>query len=299
MDSIGTSTEAMEVLSDAQAGLQEVAENPGIIRTWLEGLVPDLLNFALQVVIALVVYVIGGKIIKLILKMLSRGMERRGTDEGVKQFLLPLVKYSLYVILIFIIMGLFGIATTSAVAVLGSAGVAVGLALQGSLSNFAGGVLILLLKPFRVGDYIVEHSGGKEGTVTEISIFYTKLLSADNKMILVPNGTLANCTVTNVSGMEKRRVDVEVGIAYEADIRTAKEVLKKVAAEDEARLKEEEPVVFVDSLGDSSVNMGVRIWVAAENYWSTKWRLTENVKYALDEAGISIPYPQLDVQINQ
>lgn len=299
MDSIGTSTEAMEVLSDAQAGLQEVAENPGIIRTWLEGLVPDLLNFALQVVIALVVYVIGGKIIKLILKMLSRGMERRGTDEGVKQFLLPLVKYSLYVILIFIIMGLFGIATTSAVAVLGSAGVAVGLALQGSLSNFAGGVLILLLKPFRVGDYIVEHSGGKEGTVTEISIFYTKLLSADNKMILVPNGTLANCTVTNVSGMEKRRVDVEVGIAYEADIRTAKEVLKKVAAEDEARLKEEEPIVFVDSLGDSSVNMGVRIWVAAENYWSTKWRLTENVKYALDEAGISIPYPQLDVQIKQ
>ena len=299
MDSIGTSTEAMEVLSDAQAGLQEVAENPGIIRTWLEGLVPDLLNFALQVVIALVVYVIGGKIIKLILKMLSRGMERRGTDEGVKQFLLPLVKYSLYVILIFIIMGLFGIATTSAVAVLGSAGVAVGLALQGSLSNFAGGVLILLLKPFRVGDYIVEHSGGKEGPVTEISIFYTKLLSADNKMILVPNGTLANCTVTNVSGMEKRRVDVEVGIAYEADIRTAKEVLKKVAAEDEARLKEEEPVVFVDSLGDSSVNMGVRILVAAENYWSTKWRLTENVKYALDEAGISIPYPQLDVQIKQ
>ena len=299
MDSIGTSTEAMEALSDAQAGLQEVAENPGIIRTWLEGLVPDLLNFALQVVIALVVYVIGGKIIKLILKMLSRGMERRGTDEGVKQFLLPLVKYSLYVILIFIIMGLFGIATTSAVAVLGSAGVAVGLALQGSLSNFAGGVLILLLKPFRVGDYIVEHSGGKEGTVTEISIFYTKLLSADNKMILVPNGTLANCTVTNVSGMEKRRVDVEVGIAYEADIRTAKEVLKKVAAEDEARLKEVEPVVFVDSLGDSSVNMGVRIWVAAENYWSTKWRLTENVKYALDEAGISIPYPQMDVQIKQ
>ena len=299
MDSIGTSTEAMEVLSDAQAGLQEVAENPGIIRTWLEGLVPDLLNFALQVVIALVVYVIGGKIIKLILKMLSRGMERRGTDEGVKQFLLPLVKYSLYVILIFIIMGLFGIATTSAVAVLGSAGVAVGLALQGSLSNFAGGVLILLLKPFRVGDYIVEHSGGKEGTVTEISIFYTKLLSADNKMILVPNGTLANCTVTNVSGMEKRRVDVEVGIAYEADIRTAKEVLKKVAAEDEARLKEEEPVVFVDSLGDSSVNMGVRIWVKTEDYWSARWRLTENIKYALDSHNISIPYPQMDVQIKQ
>ena len=137
-------------------------------------------------------------------------------------FVLPLIKYALYLVLIFIIMGLFGIATTSAVAVLGSAGVAVGLALQGSLSNFAGGVLILLLKPFRVGDYIIEHSGGKEGTVTEISIFYTKLLTIDNKVVMVPNGTLSNSSITNVSTMEKRRVDLVVGIAYEADIRTAK-----------------------------------------------------------------------------
>lgn len=298
-NSFSNATETMEVFNNAQAGLQEVAENPGIIRTWLEGLVPDLLNFALQVVIALIVYTIGGRLIRLILKMVGKAMDKRGTDEGVKQFLLPLIKYSLYVVLVFIIMGLFGIATTSAVAVLGSAGVAVGLALQGSLSNFAGGVLILLLKPFHVGDYIVEHSGGKEGTVAEISIFYTKLLTADNKLVVVPNGTLSNCSITNVSDVDRRRVDVAVGIAYEADIREAKEVLYQTAESDPARLPEEEVLVFVDSLGDSAVNIGVRIWVAAEDYWTAKWRLTENVKYALDEKGISIPYQQIDVQIKQ
>lgn len=141
-----------------------------------------------------------------------------GTDEGVKQFMIPVIKYSLYVVLIFIIMGLFGIATTSAVAVLGAMGhgVAVGLALQGSLSNFAGGVLILLLKPFKVGDYIIEHSHNNEGTVTEISIFYTKLLTVDNKLIVIPNGTLSNSSLTNVTNKDRRRVDLVVGTAYEA-----------------------------------------------------------------------------------
>ena len=298
-NSFPDTTETIEAFNNAQEGLKEVAENPGLIRTWLEGLVPDLLNFALQVVVAIAVYVVGSKIIHLIVKMVSRAMDRKETDEGVKQFLLPLIRYSLSILLIFIIMGLFGIATTSAVAVLGSAGVAIGLALQGSLSNFAGGVLILLLKPFRVGDYIIEHAGGNEGTVAEISIFYTKLMTADNRVVVVPNGTLANCSITNVSNVDKRRVDIAVGIAYEADIRKAKEVLYQVAEEDAARLPEEEAVVFVDSLGDSAVNMGVRIWVAAENYWTAKWRLTANVKYALHEQGISIPYQQIDVQIKQ
>ena len=294
------STEALETLvNEAQEGLQEVAKNPGLIRSWLEGLIPDLLNFALQVVIAIVIYIIGGKIIGAIVKMVRRSMDKAGTDEVVKQFVTPVIKYGLYVILIFIIMGLFGIATTSAVAVLGSAGVAIGLALQGSLSNFAGGVLILILKPFRVGEYIVVNGSGIEGTVTEISVFYTKLLTADNKLIVIPNGTLSNSSITNVSHVEKRRVDILVGIGYEADIREAKAVLLKLAEEDEARIAEEEPVVFVNNLGDSAVELGVRIWVAAENYWSAKWRLTENIKYALDEHGISIPYQQIDVQIKQ
>ena len=176
-------------------------------------------------------------------------------------------------------------------------GFAIGLALQGSLANFAGGVLILLLKPFKVGDYIIQ--GGNEGTVYEISIFYTKLKTVDNKVVVIPNGILSNNTLTNVSHMEKRRVDVTVGISYDADIKLAKELLYQLAQRDESRLPEEDAVVFVDNLGASSVDIGVRVWVKSEDYWDTKWRLMENIKYILDENHISIPYQQIDVQIKQ
>lgn len=290
-------TETVDVLAEAQAGIQEVAENPGIIRTYFENLVPDLLNFALQVVVAIIVYGISVKVISMIVKLARKTLEHRNADVGVIQFLCSVIKYGLYFILFMVILNLFGVATTSAVAVLGSCGVAVGLALQGSLSNFAGGVLILLLKPFVVGDYIIE--GSNEGTVYEISIFYTKLKTADNKVIVIPNGNLSNSSLTNMSHMDRRRVDVVIGIAYEADIRTAKEVLYEVADKDPARIKEEEALVIVDNLGASSVDIGVRIWVPTELYWEAKWRLMENMKYALDEHGISIPYPQLDVKIKE
>lgn len=282
-----------------EENLQEVAENPGLIRTWLEGLVPDILNFAFQVVLALLIYIIGARVIKWLVKLVGRSMDRAGADEGVKQFVKPLVKYGLYVLLIFMIMGVFGIATTSAVAVLGSAGVAIGLALQGSLSNFAGGVLILVLKPFRVGDYIIEDTNKNEGIVSEISIFYTKLHTTDNRVVVIPNGILSNCSLTNVTDMDRRRVDLSVGISYEADIRKAKEILFKLATEEPARLPEEEPVVYVDTLGASSVDLGIRIWVRTEEYWSARWRLTENIKYTFDENGIEIPYQKIDVQIKQ
>lgn len=297
------STEIVDTLTNAQENMQqnveEVAKNPGIIRTYFENLVPDLISFGLQVVIAILIYVVGAKIIKAILKMMNRSMERAGTDIGVKQFLSTVIKYALYIILIMIILNLFGIATTSVVALIGSAGVAIGLALQGSLANIAGGVLILLLKPFRVGDYIIEDTNKNEGTVAEISVFYTKLLTIDNKVVMIPNGILANASLTNVSHMDKRRVDLVVGVSYEADIKKTKEVLQKVIEEEPARLKDEEMQVFVSELADSSVNMGVRVWVKAEEYWPAKWRITENVKLALDKNGISIPYPQLDVQIKQ
>lgn len=291
------STESVDVITEAQAGIEQMAKNPGIIRTYFESLVPDLFNFALQVIIAIVVYAVGAKIIKMTVKIVRKALERRNTDIGVIQFLSAVIRYSMYFILFMMILNLFGIATTSAVAVLGSCGVAVGLALQGSLANFAGGVLILLLKPFVVGDYIVE--GSNEGTVYEISIFYTKLKTVDNKVIVIPNGNLSNSSLINVSHMDNRRVDVAVGIAYEADIRTAKDILYKVAEEDPARLPDEDIVVAVDNLGASSVDMTVRIWVKSEDYWPTKWRLTENIKYALDENNISIPYQQIDVQIKK
>lgn len=290
-------TESVDVITEAQAGIEQVAKNPGIIRTYFASLVPDLFNFALQVIIAIIVYAVGAKLIKMTVKIVRKTLERRNTDIGVIQFLSAVIRYSMYFVLFMVILNLFGIATTSAVAVLGSCGVAVGLALQGSLANFAGGVLILLLKPFVVGDYIIE--GANEGTVYEISIFYTKLKTVDNKVIVIPNGNLSNSSLINVSHMDNRRVDVAVGIAYEADIRTAKDILYKVAEEDPARLPGEDIVVAVDNLGASSVDMTVRIWVKSEDYWPTKWRLTENIKYALDENNISIPYQQIDVQIKK
>ena len=290
-------TESVDVITEAQAGIEQVAKNPGIIRTYFESLIPDLFNFALQVIIAIIVYAVGAKLIKMTVKIVRKTLERRNTDIGVIQFLSAVIRYSMYFVLFMVILNLFGIATTSAVAVLGSCGVAVGLALQGSLANFAGGVLILLLKPFVVGDYIIE--GANEGTVYEISIFYTKLKTVDNKVIVIPNGNLSNSSLINVSHMDNRRVDVAVGIAYGADIRTAKDILYKVAEEDPARLPDEDIVVAVDNLGASSVDMTVRIWVKSEDYWPTKWRLTENIKYALDENNISIPYQQIDVQIKK
>lgn len=277
--------------------LQQVTENPGIIRTYFENLIPDVISFALQVILAFFIYAISAKIIKWVVKLVRKAMERHDVDTGVVQFLTAIVRYGLYIIMIMTILSLFGVATTSVVAVLGSAGVAIGLALQGSLSNFAGGVLILILKPFKVGDYIIQ--GGTEGTVYEISLFYTKLKTGDNKVVVVPNGILSNNTLVNASHMDRRRVDIVVGISYDADIRTAKDIIYKLAQNDECRLPEENAIVFVDNLGASSVDIGVRLWVKASDYWTVKWRLTENIKYAMDENNISIPYTQIDVQIKQ
>ena len=189
--------------------------------------------------------------------------------------------------------------TTSVAAALASCGVAIGLALQGSLSNFAGGVLILVLKPFVVGDYIVEDNKGREGTVKEIQLFYTKLLTVDNKTVIIPNGTLANTSLTNVTAQDKRRLDLSVGISYDADLKKAKELIEGIFRADEDILKEEGINVFVDNLGDSSVVIGARGWVKKDAYWTTKWRLTENIKLTLDENGIEIPFNQVVVHVKE
>ena len=171
-----------------------------------------------------------------------------------------------------------------------NAGVAVGLALQGSLSNLAGGMLILFLKPFVVGDYIIEDSHGNEGTVKEIQIFYTKLATIDNKTIIVPNGTLANTSLTNVTDKDYRQLDLKVDIAYEADLRLAKKLLQGLVKNDPSVIQSMEHNVFVNELGSSSVVLGVRAWVKSEEYWPTRWRMLENIKLTLDENHIDIPY---------
>ena len=269
----------------------------GLLKNYIESILPNILDFCFNVVLAVIVYLIGSRIIKAILKMNKRWADRKEIDEGVKQFIHAFIKGALYVLLIFIILTLFGVTTALVVAVLGSAGLTLGLALQGSLSNFAGGVMILLMKPFKVGDYVIEDTNKNEGTVEEISLFYTRLKTIDNKSIVIPNGTLANNSMTNVTAAEKRRLDLTVSISYQADIRQAKEVLNQVILNEPACLLEEETKVFVSELADSCVIMGIRIWVKTEDYWDAKWRMNENIKYALDENEIEIPYPQMDVTI--
>lgn len=273
--------------------------NPGLIQMYLQELPDKALRFGIRVLLAFIFFVIGVQIIKLIRMIVRRSLKRASADTGVTQFLDSFIKAALYILLLFMIASGFGLDATSVVALLGSAGVAIGLAIQGSLSNFAGGVLILLLKPFKVDDYIMIGDGAEQGTVKEIQLFYTKLATADNHVLIIPNGTLSNSIIVNVSMLEDRRLDIAVGIAYDADIRTAKEVLLKVMQQDEAVIKEKDCIVFVNELGDSSVNLNMRCWCRNEAYWEAKWRITESVKYALDEAGISIPFPQMDVHLEQ
>lgn len=297
----------MSQIGNILAKSQEVSEleelekitQPGVLKSYLEGLAPGMLGFALRVVIAVIIYFIGGKIIKWIRKVLRRALERSNVDKGVRQFLDSCTKVALYFVLVIIVVNQLGIETTSVVAVLGSAGLTIGLALQGSLSNFAGGVLILIFKPFKVGDYIIEDTHNNEGTVSEIMIFYTKLLTADNKVIVIPNGVLANASLTNVTKQEKRRLDLFVGISYDADIKKAKTVLQELLLQEPARTTNEEVNVFVEALEDSSVKIGCRVWVKAEEYWQAKWRLTESMKEKLEEAGIEIPYNQLNVSVTK
>lgn len=258
---------------------------------------PALISFALSVVCAVLVYVIGVRIVKLLRRLLKKMLQRHHVDEGVQQFLDAIAKFSGYFILILTVLGLFGVTTASVVAVLGSAGLTLGLALQGSLSNFAGGVLILLLKPFVVGDYIVEETGKNEGYVQEISIFYTTLLTAEEMMVVIPNGTLANNSITNISKSGRRRLDIPVDIAYAADLQKAKKILLQVAEQAQHRLISEPPAVLVWELAESSVKLIVRVWTTPEFYWDEKWELNERIKLALDAAGIEIAFPQLDVHV--
>lgn len=264
------------------------------MKVFEDTILPAILHFCGNLLICIIIYLVGSRIIKLIRKIVRRSLERAGVDKGICQFLDSLLKFSLYIVMILMVIGRFGFQATSVIAILGSAGVAVGLALQGSLSNLAGGVLILVLKPFTVGDYIIE-DGGKEGTVSQIHMFYTRLLTIDNREVTIPNGTLANERIVNVSRMEERRLDLTVGISYNADIKKAKELLEKLAREEDGALQDKEPQVMVQELGDSAVVLGCRVWVKNSDYWDVKFRLLEAIKESFDANNIGIPFPQIEV----
>ena len=287
-----------EDFSEVAETARELAEHPDIIKEYLEKALPGLLSFLMQLVFCVVILLVGIRLIKLITRIIRKSLNKANVETGVVSFLCSLVKYILYFVLIMIILGQFGVTTGSVVAVLGSAGLTIGLALQGSLANFAGGVLILLLKPFVVGNYIIDNDSGQEGTVIDVSVFYTKLSTTDNKVVLIPNGKLSNSSITNVSAMETRRLDLSVGVSYDSDLSLVKDILQQLAESDEAHLEEQPVQVFVDQLADSCIQMGLRFWVKNENYWTARWRMTEAIKKEFDKHGISIPFPQMDVQVS-
>lgn len=277
--------------------LNEINENISLFQKYMEEFPDKAMGLGIRVLIAIILLFVGSKLIKLVRKILKKSLTHAKAEIGVIQFLDGLVKIALYVVLILMVASNFGFDATSIVALLGSIGVTIGLALQGSLSNLAGGVLILILKPFKVGDYIVVEAGKNEGKVSEIGIFYTKLMTPDERTVIMPNGVLSNSSLTNVSSCDTRRVDLTMSIAYGADLKKAKEVLRAVVEAYEGVLKEREITIMVQSLEASEVVLGVRCYCLNPDYWQTRWDLLENMKLALDEADIEIPFPQVSVHM--
>ncbi len=254
-----------------------------------------VMTYAPKLVLAIVTLIVGLWLIGLITKVTRKSMEKTKADKTLVPFITNLLSWGLKLLLFISVASMVGIATTSFIAVLGAAGLAIGLALQGSLANFAGGVLVLIFKPYNVGDLI--ESQGHLGVVKEVQIFNTILLTPDNKRVIIPNGAVSNGSVVNYSAEGTLRVDLVIGIAYESDIPKAKEVLHKAMAEHELVLKDPESTVAVSALADSSVNFVVRPWCKAADYWQVYFDITEAAKVGLEANGISIPFPQRDVHL--
>ncbi|WP_284295492.1 mechanosensitive ion channel family protein [Thalassotalea loyana] len=255
------------------------------------------IQFGTKLLTAIIVWFIGAWIIKKVVKLLDVAMTKKKVEVTLHQFLLSIFNITLKAILVIIFASMVGIETASLIAMLGAAGLAVGLALQGSLSNFAGGILILFFKPFKAGDVI--DAQGYVGTVDEIQIFNTIIRTLDNQRVIIPNGLLSNGCVKNVFVEPTRRVDMTFGISYDDDLTKAKAILRDICDNDERILKDPIADIFISAHADSSINILVRPWVASEHYWEVHFDVIEKVKLAFDEQGITIPYPQRDVHIYQ
>ena len=255
------------------------------------------IQYGVKVLMALVIFVIGKWVVKRLSVVLEKMMEKNAVDPAIRHFTGSLVYYTLLIFVCIAALGQLGIQTASFVAIVGAAGLAVGLALQGSLSNFAAGVLLLLFRPFKVGDFV--EAAGTSGVIQSIQIFTTVLFTPDNKKVIVPNGRIIGDNIVNYSANDTRRVDLVFGIGYQDDIDAARKVLEGVLAADSRVLENPEPVIAVVELADSSVNFVCRPWVKSANYWPVYFDLTEAAKKALDANGISIPFPQRDVHLHQ
>lgn len=271
--------------------------DPGVIRKFFDELPDKVLSFAIKVVLAIIVIIVCVQIIRFLTRIIRKSLEHSSAEESSIHFICSFIKVSLYVVLGFGVAAAFGMSTASIVALLGSAGVAIGLAVQGSLSNFAGGIMILLQKPFKLGDFIREDGSGHEGYVKEISLFCTKLQTVDNKIVVLPNGTLANSALTNSSTNESRRVDICVGVAYDTDIKLAKSILENAVSKNRYALQDDEIQVCIKDFGDSAIELIIMFYTKKNTYLNAKYAMNDLIKEGFDKAGIEIPYPQMDVHL--
>jgi small conductance mechanosensitive channel len=266
------------------------------IPTLLQETVVDLgIDFGIQVVQALAIFLIGKFLVKIAVRGIGTVMQKQGVDETLERFICNLVRISLMVVIVIAAIGALGVETTSFIAIFGAAGLAVGLALQGSLSNFASGVLIVLFRPYRVGDFI--EAAGIAGSVEEVQILTTILKTGDNKQIIVPNSQIMDSIITNYSANDTRRVDMTIGVSYDDDLDKVRKTIEELIAAEDRILPEPAPLIAISALADSSVNFVVRPWVNSGDYWGVMFDMTEAIKKRFDQEGISFPFPQQDVHL--
>ncbi|GAB1256243.1 mechanosensitive ion channel family protein [Aurantivibrio plasticivorans] len=259
---------------------------------------PDLLiTYGAKLLLALAIYIVGGWVAKFVSKMLEKALDSRSVDRTITVFVRNLLYYIMLVVVIIAALGQLGVQTASFVAIIGAAGLAVGFALQGSLSNFAAGVMLIMFRPCKVGDFV--EAGGAMGVVSDISIFATTILTGDNKTITIANSSIMGGNIVNYSTQEERRIDMVVGVSYNANIQQVKDELAAIAAADERVLTTKDVTIGLAELADSSINFVFRPWVKSGDYWPTKFDLNEKIKNRFDELGIEIPYPQMDVHVQQ
>lgn len=267
------------------------------VMTWVGENQELILGYTIKFIVAIIILIVGKIIANSVANIMGKGMEKRGTDKAVISFLGAIVRSVIFIAAILMALSQVGVETTSFIAILGAAGLAIGLSLQGSLANMASGVLIILFRPFRSGEYV--DAGGVSGTVQEVNIFQTIMKTPDNKVVFVPNAQITNSPITNYSREDTRRVDLVIGVSYDADLHKTKEVLESVLAADSRLLKDPAWNVQVNALNSSSVDFIVRPWVNRGDYWPVYWDLNREIKIALDKAEIGIPYPQMDVHLHK
>lgn len=287
----------LEMLSSqtVEEAAKSVEESAGLVKETVDKMVNWLIGKSGSLLVAILFIAVGLKVVSLLLKVMRHSFEKSKLEASVAGFLLSILRVLGYTLVFITAATIVGFEVTSFVTILGTASLAVGLALQGALSNLAGGVLILLLKPFQVGDYIVEDTKKNEGTVVSIDIFYTRLRTHDNKLVVIPNGVLAAASLMNLTYQDKRKTEIKIGVSYAADMELVKRTVEKVLKQNKMVLQSEPHDIFIDSFDDSGMTLGIRAWIATADYWQGTWDLREEIKTAFDQNGIEIPYSRLEV----